>query len=276
MTEKDGKKTDALEVLPAASEPVAMEVSPEFGQTFDLVRTARAYPRNVRAAKEAAIALATLDQDTAEECFYCYERGGKNIIGPSIRAAEITVSSWGNVRYGSRVVGHDGKEVKAQGFCHDLERNVFCLIETTRRITGRDGKTFNDDMIAVTGNAAAAIARRNAVFGAVPRVLVSAVYDAAVAVVRGDAKPMKERWAMAVEAFGKFGIAEADLLQKLNHTDAQEVTSDDLVTLTGLRNAMRDGETTVEEAFGQKPISAPRKRGAKNQEKNKTDGGSNV
>lgn len=53
------------------------------------IATARAYPRQVTKAIQNIMTLATLDEETAEECSYALPRGKKPIVGPSARFAEI-------------------------------------------------------------------------------------------------------------------------------------------------------------------------------------------
>ena len=224
----------------------------ERAQIDQLISTAKAYPRNISKCKDDAIALATMDAETAGECFYVLKRGGKEISGPSIRCAEIVAYSWTNLRYGSRVLDADAKHVSGQAFCHDTEKNVFCAIETKRRITNRSGQRYNDDMITTTGNAAAAVSRRQAVFGTIPKSIVKAVYDAARKVAIGDASTVSQRWQDAVTAFSKFGVTEEQLLKYIGKDDPEEITPKSLVSLVGLINAIKDGETTVDIEFNEK------------------------
>ena len=53
------------------------------------IATARAYPRSLKRFRETATTMATLDEKTAASCFYALPRGGKSIMGPSARLAEI-------------------------------------------------------------------------------------------------------------------------------------------------------------------------------------------
>src|SRR5687767_2260566 len=85
------------------------------------VATAKRYPRSISNFKQKAMEMATLDEETAESCFYNLPRDGKEIQGPSARLAEIVASAWRNTRSGARVIANDGKSITAQGFCHDLE-----------------------------------------------------------------------------------------------------------------------------------------------------------
>ena len=53
------------------------------------VATARAMPRSISKAIQNINTLATLDEESAQECIYALPRGGKPIKGPSVRLAEI-------------------------------------------------------------------------------------------------------------------------------------------------------------------------------------------
>lgn len=133
------------------------------------VSTAKQYPRNLPEVLNKILTYATMDTETAEDCFYVLKRGGSTIEGLSVRMSEIIAGAWGNLRVQTRIIGNDGKTITAQGVCHDLETNVAVSVEVKRRITDKYGKTFSEDMQVVTGNAASAIAYRNAVLKVVQR-----------------------------------------------------------------------------------------------------------
>ena len=141
------------------------------------IATAKQYPRNLARVLGNIETLATMDEEIAGSCFYTLRRQGKVIEGASVRMAEIIASSWGNLRVQARIIGNDGKMITAQGVCHDLESNYAVSAEVKRRITDKNGHTFSEDMQVVTGNAACAIAMRNALFKVVPAALVKKVID---------------------------------------------------------------------------------------------------
>jgi len=269
---KDSDITGDAQIM--TIEPSEALSAMERAQIDMLISTARAYPRNVAACKDQAIAMATMDRETAEECFYTLKRkkhgGGEAIIdGPSIRCAEIVLSCWGNLRGGSRVLGNDGKQVTGQAFCHDLEKNVFIAKEAQRRITNREGRTYSEDMIIVTGQAAASVALREAVFKVIPKAIIKQVYNAARAAAAGETGTMKERWSRVLRKFEPMGVDEARLLAFLNRDALEQVTPDNLATLTGVWNAIREEQTTVEEQFQPVKIKKPRATRGKGKGKGK-------
>lgn len=226
--------------------------------------TAKRYPMHTGAAgirrfQEEGIAMATVNEETARSCLYALPRGGKTIRGRSVRLAEIAASAYGNINFATRIIDVGEKEIVAQGACHDLERNVSATTEVRRRITNRGGQRYNDDMIAVTCNAAASIALRNAIFKVVPAALVEPIYEAAQNMAVGDASTLDIRRVKCVGAFALMGVTEERLLAKVQRPSVSEITGDDLVELIGLFNSIRAKEINVDEAF---PLPVDERLGA--------------
>jgi hypothetical protein len=215
------------------------------------IATARAMPRILSRVVQNIQTLATLDEDTAEECVYALPRGGKPIKGPSIRLAEIIGTQWGNARVGARVVHVDRTEmfVEAEGVFHDLETNMATTARVRRRISDKKGKLLTDDMIIVTGNAACAIAKRNAILGAVPKAVWRKAYDAVEKVIAGDVKTLAERREKAMKAFAAFGATPEQVLAALGVSGLDDITLEHMPLLAGMHSSLKSGEATVEEMF---------------------------
>ena len=237
--------------------PSALEAQ-ERAQCDIQISTAHRFPRPALSAiKEKMKSFATLDEETAEGCFYVLNRQGKEIRGPSARLAEIAVSCYGNLRAASRVIANDGKMITSQAVCHDLENNVSVSIEVKRRITGRDGKTFSDDMQVVTGNAACSIALRNAVFKVIPMALIRPVYDAARSAAIGDVKTLGARREKAMETFIKMGVTKERVLLAVDKPTVDDIDLAALEILLGLHTAVKDGDISIDEAFPPQPPKKP-------------------
>lgn len=216
------------------------------------IATAHQYPRNLARVLNTIETLATMDEEVAGSCFYTLRRQGKVIEGASVRMAEIIASSWGNLRVQARIVGNDGKVITAQGVCHDLESNYATSVEVKRRITGKDGKTFSEDMQVVTGNAACAIAMRNALFKVVPAALVKKVIDKAKKVSLGESMTLETSRAKMLQYFKTIGVEEKQILDYLSVEKVDEIDIDMVVELRGLATAIKEGTTSVKEAFESK------------------------
>lgn len=219
------------------------------------IATARRFPRQLSTVKKNMLSFATLDQETAESCFYTLPpRGGKNIQGPSVRLAEIAVSSYGNLRAGSRIIETvttgDNPHVVIQAVAMDLENNISITIEKRRRITKKKSKDhIDEDDINLASNAGSAIAFRDAVFKIVPLALIKPVYEQAKKVAIGDAKTLGDRRARCVEAFAKMGIDKERLLARIARKSVEDISLEDVETLLGLHNAVKDGEVPLDDAF---------------------------
>jgi hypothetical protein len=237
--------------LPALLEQGSLAVSLARAEVDQQITTARAFPRSIARAVQNITTLATLDEASAAECIYALPRGGKPIKGPSVRLAEIIAGQWGNCRVGTRVVHVDRHEkfVEAEGVFHDLETNSATTARVRRRLSTKAGKLFDEDMIVVTGNAACAIAKRNAILGAVPKAVWRKAYEAVEQVIMGDVKTLTERRGRALSAFAAFGVTPERVLQALGAQGEEDVGLEHLGTLTAMRAALKNGEATVEEMF---------------------------
>lgn len=213
------------------------------------VATAHKYPRSIKAFRDEAMAMVTLTESIAQECIYALPRDGKTIEGPSARFAEVVASAWGNCRAGARVVADQGDFVTAQGVFHDLQRNVAITYEVQRRIVDKHGKRYKPDMIGVTANAACSIALRNAILKGVPKAFWADMYDAARKTVMGDVKTLANRRADALKAFQSYGIKPEQIYTTLGIAGLDDITLDNLVTLRGIMTAIKEGDTTPEQAF---------------------------
>lgn len=212
---------------------------------------AHKYPRQIKRFIDEANAMVSRSVDVASMCFYSIPRDGKQIMGPSVRLAEIAASAYGNLHVGARPLDvQDGDTVcTAQGVAWDLQKNLRVTVEKTRRITTKNGKRFSEDMVIVTQNAAASIALRDAIFRVIPRAYIDEIYQRAKAVAVGDSKAIGERRIAVTNRLMQMGATMEHILAALGRTDVETITAEDLEKLIGIGTAIKDGQTTVDEAF---------------------------
>ncbi|MBO4549500.1 MAG: hypothetical protein J5733_02110 [Bacteroidaceae bacterium] len=217
------------------------------------IATAKQYPRDLARVLNTIRTLGTMDMETAEDCFYALRRGEGNdqavIEGVSVRLAEIIAGSWGNLRVATRIIGNDGKTITCQGVCHDLETNLAVSVEVKRRITTKSGKTYSEDMQVVTGNAASAIAFRNAVLKVVPKAVTKKVVDEIKKVALGATIDLETRRIKMIEYFQKLGVKQEELFRYLDVKTIEEIDNAMVFELRGLANAIKEGTTTIQESF---------------------------
>lgn len=223
------------------------------------ISTAKAYPRNPQKAMNYAVDLATMDEETAQSCFYCLPRKEKDgtkkeIKGGSIRLAEIVANAWGNIHAATRIVENDGRHITAEGVAWDLENNVKITMQNKVSIRfgekdGKGGYTANADMQTVLSNAASAKALRNAIFKVVPKALVDRVRDKAIQFAIGDQKTVNARVAEIFDKLIKMGIDKQKILDYYGRKTMSEITTDDFKSLIGVGTAIKEGHIKIDEVF---------------------------
>lgn len=218
------------------------------------IATAKQYPRDLQATLNKIETYATMDKETAEDCFYVLRRkgvGGQESVieGLSVRMAEIIAGAWGNLRVATRIIGNDGKMITAQAVCHDLETNLAVSKEVKRRITDRNGRTFSEDMQVVTGNAAASIAFRNAVLAVIPKAVTKKVINQVKQVALGQSIDLEQSRQNLLTYFNKIGVTKEQLFFYLGVKSLDQVDKQMVFELRATANAIKEGTTTVEESF---------------------------
>lgn len=247
VIDKDGVVLSGMDAVEATSMVTGLAKA-EIDQQ---IATAHKYPRSVSRVISDATSLATITPAAAAEMNYALPRGGKSITGPSIRMAELIVSQWGNCRVGARVVHVDRVEkyLEAEGVFHDLQSNAATTARVRRKISDKNGRLFNDDMITMAGNAACSIAKRNAVLAGIPKAAWMPAYEAALGVIKGDAKTLTERREGALKALGAFGVTPDMVFGALEIKGVEEITLEHMPTMIGWHTGLKSEEQTVEQLF---------------------------
>lgn len=236
-----------VEVSPA--ELVTVMDATERANIDTQIATAKRYPRDLKRSIDNSIVMATLDLETADKMGYAVKRGNKIITGPSVHLAKLIVAQYGNMRIDARVVSVNEREIVSRGMAWDLERNNAYAVEVRRSIIGNYGR-YNDDMIVVTGNAANAIALRNAVFAVIPGAIVDKVYRASQQLLAGDLSDenkLIQARSKAIQYFNdQYGITEEEVIKLCGKYTANQIGATEIVILRGMMQALRDGDTTVD------------------------------
>ncbi len=225
------------------------------------ISTAKQYPRELQQVLNKIGTYATMDKETAEDCFYILRREGADgktsvIEGLSVRMAEIIASSWGNLRVQSRIIGNDGRMITAQAICHDLETNLAVSKEVKRRITNKYGKTYSEDMQVVTGNAASSIAFRNAVLAVIPKAVTKRIINEVKKVALGQSIDLEQSRQNVLAYFGKLGVTNEQIFHYLGIKAIEQIDKQMIFELRATRNAIEEGTTTVKETFIDPAIEA--------------------
>lgn len=224
-----------------------------------MIATAKSYPRNVTAAIEEAIVLATLSEEIAASCFYVLPRKDKDgnkveVKGASIRLAEIMAGAWGNIHAATRIVEVGEKHITTEGVCWDLEKNVKITMPDKVSIWfgekgGKGGYRANNDMQVMLTKASCSKALRNAIFRVISKSFVDAVYHKAMERAVGDNKALSTKITTVVNKLVKMGINKEELMEYFGHSNLMDFTAEDLMSLIGIGTALKEGMIKPEEVF---------------------------
>jgi hypothetical protein len=222
-----------------------------------LLEAARQYPRNIKASVEEATMMATLDEETAEGCFYHLERkakdGSKNIIeGPSVRLAEIMKNAYGRILIETGIVEDVPSHVIVYARATDLEKLTSTTIQVKRNTVTSYGQPYNADMRTIAMNAAMAIAKRNAVLDVIPKAFANNIVKRCKEMVQGAASQnLRDTVQKMVGWFAKQGVTAEMLCEKCEVESIDAITAPMVADLKGIATALKDNTTTVEDEFPQ-------------------------
>lgn len=239
------------------------------------IATAKAYPRDsIKIIERDCKDIVTMNAETAESCRYAKPVAGKQMSGASVHLARIIAQQYGNIRVQQRIKSIDAKSITAEAVAFDLQKNYAVRVEARRSIIGRDGRRFPDHVIETNALATMAIAERNAILKVVPKSLIDSVYQAAFDKVNGNLSTEQEISLARKKAFDyfaeKYNAAEKDVLQVLGLRSVGQVGAEQIANLRAYIQALKDGDITVDDLFGEEkgkadnPLSA---KGKKEKEK---------
>jgi hypothetical protein len=230
-------------------------VAQERAQIDSQIATAKAYPRNLIKVKDNCIAIVSMDKETAADCRYVKPIGNnKTTAGPSVHLARILAQQYGNIRIQQRIKEIGQREIIAEAVAFDLETNYAVSVEARKSIIDRSGKRYKDAIITTNAMAVLAIAERNAILKVIPKSIIDKAYKAAFNTAQGDLSSEQKVLKVRKEMFDwlnkKYGAKEKDVLFALGLKSVTQVDAEQIATLRGLYQSLKDKEITPEELFG--------------------------
>lgn len=222
----------------------------EIADRSHMVATARRFPRSITKFRQQVSGFSRLNQQVAQEMMYSLPRAGKQLVGPSTRFAEVVASCWGNNRVGEEIIGIEGDFIVAEGRFYDCENNFGKAVRIKRRITDKDGRRFNADMIGVTGIAAASIASRNAVFKGIPKALWADLFEQAKQTAVGSAASISQQRDEMLKLFNGLGITDTMILNVLEVQGKADIGAEELLAMRSWHKQLQERICTLEDIFG--------------------------
>lgn len=184
----------------------------------------------------------------AEKAQYQFSRGGSDIVGPSIRAAEAMAQQWGNMSNGwrevSRTVGADGVGVsEVEAFCVDYEttnRESIQFVVRHWRDTKSGGYKLKDerDIYELCANQAQR-RKRACILAQIPGDVTEMAMDQASVTLKTSADTSPEAMARMVDAFAAFGVTK-DHIEKRIQRRLDAIQPAQVVSLKRVYASLRD------------------------------------
>jgi hypothetical protein len=131
----------------------------------------------------------------------------------------------------------------------DLETNFASSSEVIESTLKQDGSPYSPRMRVVVAKATLSKARRDATFQVVPRALAKPIETAVRQLLLGTTESLEKRRQKVAAWIAKIGIEERRVYAALGIEGPADLTPEKLEVLTGLRTAIKDNETTIDEAF---------------------------
>lgn len=188
----------------------------------------------------------------AESGLYAYPRGGETVSGPSIRLAELVAQRWGNLWCGVTELSQDREKTVAMAWAWDLETNArdertFTVPHVRHTKRGSYPITDPRDIYEMVANYGAR-RKRAAIQTVVPREVFDSAVEQVELTLNATASADTESVNKMVEALGKFGVSERQIVKYVGH-HLDSMVSAEMVRLRKVYTALRDGFAKPEDYF---------------------------
>lgn len=234
------------------------------GPSIDIqVATAKRWPRKIKEVVKRLEESALLSPESAASCFYALPRGGKKILGKSIRLAEMAAAAYQNLRVATRIASvvptGDNPHVVIEGVSIDVENNVAVSLQKRRRIIqkniyGEGGavvgkKPVDEDDINLAVASCSATAYRDTVLKVVPSSITDPIYKQARAMAVAEAVRVAGSKEKYLKRFHELGVQDFQILKALGLQKLDDIKGEHLEILIGIGTAISEG-MPAEEVFG--------------------------
>lgn len=235
---------------------LAMEQHRAIAEVQGMMIIAKKFPRDERGAVDR-ILNSFSRPSLAEVAKYQYARGGTEIDGPSIRAAEAIAQQWGHIDYGfneiSRGIGADNvaySEIHA--YAWDMQSNTRRSVQFRVRHwrdTKKGGYPITDerDIYELTANMAQRRVR-SCILATVPGDVIESAMKQAEITLKTTADTSPEAIGKLLEAFAGFGVTKEQIEKRIQRR-MDAIVPAQVVSLRKIFASLRDGMSNPDEWF---------------------------
>jgi hypothetical protein len=262
--EKDDKGYTVIdaEVMGGAPQGTAMDLVSAGSALVRLENTTQMQvaiqrPRNEDKILAAAKAELERYPSMADEAIYSKPAGknkeGKDVYveGLSIRAAESLANRWANSAYGCEITGEDDNAIYLAAIFMDYENNTRHVIQRRVSKTYKKAQSttivpYSPDRLDMKVGAETSKGLREVILRSIATGLKKEYEHHAYKVL--EMQPLDQRRLAIVARFKEVGVKK-DAIEKKMEKKIEELSQDDLKILSGLLNAIREGEVSATEAL---------------------------
>ena len=258
----------AMQRLPAsvATAGASQNQSRELAETQTKYLMAQKFPRDVVAAMDRILNAFTRPT-LAEKAEYQFARGGSDISGPSIRAAEAIAQQWGNMEQGFRELsrGNDADGIpfsEVEAFCVDLEgRSSKRLQFIVRhwRDTKKGGYKLSDerDIYELIANQAQRRVRA-CILAMIPGDVTEAAMSQVEVTLKSTADTSPEAMQKMIAAFAPWGVQKEHIEKRIQRR-IDAIQPAQVVMLKRIYASLRDDMSVPADWFEIEPTGEPGK-----------------
>lgn len=225
---------------------VAIEQERAIAEAQGQLILAKKFPRDENKAYDQLMKACSI-KAFAETAFYSVPNRGS---GPSIRFAEEVARVYGNFQYGHRELSRADGKSEVEVFAWDMENNNYSKRQITvlHVVDTKQGPKVLRDQGDIDNKIANVASKqiRGRILALMPKWMVADAIEKCKQTLTGASdEPIEARVRKMTQAFSKFGVTVKMLEEYLGHA-LGETTLDELVDMTGIFNALREGAKVAE------------------------------
>lgn len=241
-----------LEQTNKSTQTALIDQTREIAQVKAQYFVAKEFPRDENISFQRVIKQCQR-KSMAEVAMYSYPRGGSNVTGPSIRLAELLANSYGNLEFGTRVLGQDNEKVQVAAYCVDLETNtrkVDYFEIRLEKFTKKDGIKKLSDPRDIYEHISSQASRRvrGCVLAIIPGDIVEAAIEQCEKTLNSDEEPIHVRIDNLIKAFTTYNVT-VQMIEKRMGKNIQALNNTDIVSLRKIYQSLKDGMAGIEDYF---------------------------
>jgi hypothetical protein len=220
---------------------------------------ARQFPRDPIRATDRALNAFTRPE-LCEEAMYAYSRGGSDVSGLSIRAAEVLAQCWGNIRTGVAELVRGAGQSELLSFAQDLETGFsdekrFFVQHWRDTKQGGKAVTGERDVYELGANMGAR-RKRACILAVIPKDVQAACERQIEITLKQKAEVTPDSIKALLQAFEKYGVTKEQIEKRIQrHIDAMLPAQ--LVQMRRIFASLKDGMSSAEEWFEMGAAPAP-------------------